>query len=73
MALHRRVKFQVVMTRIANRPSKSTGHGAIQVPDIPRFKRCAYPKAGGIIRDSRDDRSDRRPGFTSAHPSSEAR
>jgi len=55
-------KFQGVMTRIANRAfemsSKSTGHGAIQVPDIPRFKRCAYPKSGGtggIIRDSRLD------------------
>ncbi len=50
------------MTRIANRAfemsSKSTGLGAIEVPDIPRFKRCAYAKSGGtggIILDSRHD------------------
>jgi len=61
-------KFQGVMTRIANRAfemsSKSTGHGAIQVPDIPRFKRCAYLKSGGIggiIRDSRHDPLPTRP------------
>ncbi len=40
------------MTRIANRAfemsSKSTGHAAIQVPDLPGFMRRAYPKSGGM-------------------------
>jgi len=38
--------------------SKSTGHGAIKLPDIPRFQRCADAKSGGsegIIHDSRHD------------------
>jgi len=44
--------------RLTGKSIVRAGGGAIQVPDVPRFQRCADAKSGGtggIIRDSRHD------------------